>query len=81
MISHRNMLPVGQEGIFRVTKHGANVRSVLLGGIEIGIITNANWKMQFNQILRMKNGSRYISEVSLRSLRFCIEGICLHGHQ
>src|SRR6516165_4048668 len=44
MVRHRQMQPVGQESVFWPAQHGADVMSMLAGGIEIGVIFDAGWQ-------------------------------------
>ncbi|MCY1376082.1 hypothetical protein D9M69_635480 [compost metagenome] len=51
MISYRQMLPVWQKGVIRITKHHAYIIGMLLRRIEISIVSYFNGQMKIYPLI------------------------------
>ena len=40
MVAHRHVLPVGEQGVFRIAEHLAHVSGVVLAGVEIRVVAH-----------------------------------------
>ena len=40
VVSHRHVLPIGEQGVVRVAEHLAHVSGVVLAGVEVRVVTH-----------------------------------------